>query len=345
MSILLYDKLKQGRIYLIAEMSANHAGRIENAYQIIEQAAAAGADCVKTQTYTADTLTIACDRPEYRIHGGLWDGYTFYQLYEEAMTPWEWQPLLKRKCEECGVDFLSTPFDFTAVDYLEKIGVEFYKVASPELIDVPLIEYIASKHKPMLISVGMGSEDEIQDAIDACDRQGNDRVILLKCCTEYPANYANMNLRGITLLEERFKKIVGLSDHSFGCLGAVAAVCLGARVIEKHVCISRNIKNPDSDFSMEMEEYKEMVKAVRDTEIILGNKTLELTEAEVNSRKGRRSLVASKDIAQGEPFSGQNVRSIRPAMGIKPKYYYELLGKCAKKQYEKGEPLAEDELN
>jgi N-acetylneuraminate synthase/pseudaminic acid synthase len=339
----LYEKMDSG-VYVIAEMSANHAGKIENAFKIIEEAAKAGADCVKIQTYTADTLTIDCDDEPYRLKGGLWDGYNYYQLYKEAYTPWEWQGELKKKCEEVGVDFLSTPFDRTAVDFLEELGVEFYKIASFELVDIPLIEYVASKGKPIVMSCGMGSEEEIAEAIEACRRQGNEKVVLLKCCSQYPAQYEDMNVSLIPAMGERFGLPVGLSDHSMGSLAPVVAVAMGAKVIEKHVCLSRAIKNPDAGFSMEMPEFSQMVQDVRNACIIKGRPTYELTEHEKNGLGGRRSLVAVKPIAQGEAFTEENVRSIRPAIGIKPKYYHELLTKKAKKEYRFGEPIAQSEV-
>ncbi|MBS5229848.1 MAG: pseudaminic acid synthase [Roseburia sp.] len=340
----LYDKLKNNEVYIIAEMSANHGGKIENAFRIIEEAAKAGADCVKIQTYTADTLTINCTDDPYIIKGGLWDGYNFYQLYREAYTPWEWQSDLKKKCEEVGVDFLSTPFDPTAVDFLEELGVEFYKIASFELVDIPLIEYVASKGKPIVMSCGMGSIEEIEEALDACKRQNNENVVLLKCCSQYPAQYEDMNVSVIPDMKERFKKPVGLSDHSFGSLAPVVAVSMGAQIIEKHVCLNKEIESADAGFSMTMEEFAEMVKDVRNAAIIKGRPTYELTEHEKNGLGGRRSLVAVKDIKEGEIFTKENVRSIRPAIGIKPKYYNHLLGKEAKKAYQFGEPISEVEI-
>lgn len=340
----LYDKIKNGEVYVIAEMSANHAGKIENAYRIIEEAAAAGADCVKIQTYTADTLTIDCEEEPYCIKGGLWDGYNYYHLYSEAYTPWEWQADLKKKCEEVGVDFLSTPFDHTAVDFLEELGVEFYKIASYELVDLPLIEYVASKGKPMIMSVGMGSVEEIEEALDACRSQGNEQVILLKCCSQYPAQYEDMNLSVITDMKQRFGVPIGLSDHSFGSLGPVIAVSLGACVVEKHVCLGRDSDSQDAGFSMEMNEFAQMVQDVHNASLILGDPTYELTDHERNGLSGRRSLVAVKEIAKGEVFTKENVRSIRPAIGIKPKYYSQLLGKKAGKSYRFGEPITMAEL-
>lgn len=339
----LYEKIKNG-VYIIAEMSANHAGKIENAFKIIEEAAKAGADCVKIQTYTADTLTINCTDEPYMIKGGLWDGYNYYKLYQEAYTPWEWQRALKEKCKEVGVDFLSTPFDRTAVDFLEDLGVEFYKIASFELVDIPLIEYIASKGKPIVMSCGMGSVEEIEEALAACRRQNNEDVILLKCCSQYPAQYEDMNISVIPDMKQRFGKPVGLSDHSFGSLAPVVAVSMGAQVIEKHVCLSREVESSDSGFSMEIKEFAQMVQDVRNTFMIMGQPTYELTEHEKNGLSGRRSLVAVRPIAKGEKFTKENVRSIRPAIGIKPKYYQELLGKEARNEYKFGEPIKMEEV-
>ena len=340
----LYEKINRGQPYVIAEMSANHAGEIENAFRIIEEAAKAGADCVKIQTYTADTLTIDCDDEAYRIKGGLWDGYNYYQLYQEAFTPWEWHQALQDKCQEVGVDFLSTPFDTTAVDFLEDMGVEFYKIASFELVDIPLIEYVAGKGKPVIMSCGMGSEEEIREALEACKRRGNDQVVLLKCCSQYPAKYDEMKVSLIPDMRERFGVPVGLSDHSMGSLAPVIAVSLGAVVIEKHICLSREIDNPDAGFSMEIEEFARMVQDVKDAVRIKGVPSYELTEEEKHSREVRRSLVAVKDISLGEAFTSDNVRSVRPAIGLKPKYYNELLGRKAKKAYRFGEPIQMEEL-
>ena len=288
----LYDKINSNEVYIIAEMSANHAGKIENAFRIIEEAAKAGADCVKIQTYTADTLTINCTAEPYIIKGGLWDGYNYYKLYQEAYTPWEWQADLKKKCEEVGVDFLSTPFDKTAVDFLEELDVEFYKIASFELVDIPLIEYVASKGKPIIMSVGMGSIEEINEALAACRKYNNDKVVLLKCCSQYPAQYEDMNVSVITDMINRFGVPVGLSDHSFGSLAPVVATAMGAKVIEKHVCLDRTIESADSGFSMTMEEFAQMVSDVKNASMIMGKATYELTEHEKNGFGGRRSLVA-----------------------------------------------------
>lgn len=334
----LYDRISSGKVYIIAEMSANHGGKIENALKIVEEAAKSGANCVKIQTYTADSLTINCHKLPYQIKDGLWDGMNYYDLYNKAMTPWEWQLDIKKKCEECGVDFLSTPFDKKSVDFLEGLGVEFYKIASYELVDIPLIEYIASKKKPIIMSVGMGTIEEIQEALDACKRMGNEQIVILKCCSQYPAKYENMNLSVISDMQTRFNVPVGLSDHSFGALAPVIATSLGAKVIEKHVKI-KGVESVDSDFSMTMDEFKDMVQQVRETEIILGKATYERSEDEEKGTIGRRSLVASADIKVGEIFTEENIKSVRPAIGIAPKYYYDLIGKKAKNNYEFGDPI------
>lgn len=337
----LKEKMDAGQVYIIAEMSANHAGKLENALEIVRRAAEAGADCVKIQTYTADTLTIDCDTPPFQLHGGLWDGYKLYDLYREAGTPWEWQARIKAECEACGVDFLSTPFDPTAVDFLESIHCEAYKIASFELVDIPLIEYAASKSKSMIISCGMGTIAEIQDAVDACRRQGNHQITLLKCCSEYPAPWDDMNLATIPDMAARFGVPVGLSDHSEGSLGAVVGVSLGACVVEKHVCLSRELKNPDSAFSMEMPDFAAMVQDLRAAQRIKGRVSYDRSPSEQRQTALRRSLFAVRDIAAGEVFTPDNIRSIRPADGLPPKYYPSLLGKPARRAIHRGEPLDE----
>lgn len=335
----------EGKTYIIAEMSANHAGKLENALKIVEEAAKAGANCVKIQTYTADTITIDCDNPYFQIKDGLWDGYKLHDLYKDASTPWEWHRAIKETCEANGVDFLSTPFDTTAVDFLDTLECEMFKIASFELVDIPLIEYAAKKGKPMIISCGMGSIGEIQDAVDACRRAGNDQVVLLKCCSEYPANWEDMHLGNIPDMKQRFGVEVGLSDHSMGSIAAVVGVALGACVVEKHVCLSRNIKNPDSDFSMEIEEFAKMVQDIRAAEQISRGPDYTLSEKERASTAFRRSLFAVQDIAAGELFTPENIRSIRPGYGLAPKHLPMLLGRKSKKDYKRGMPIESDELS
>lgn len=339
----LYDALQKGKPYIIAEMSANHGGSLETALEIVRQAAKAGADCVKIQTYTADTITIDCDNEYFRIKGGLWDGYKLYDLYTDAGTPWEWQARIKQECETCGVDFLSTPFDNTAVDFLEGIGCEAYKIASFELVDIPLIEYAAGKGKPMIISCGMGSAEEIQEAVDACRHVGNKQIVLLKCCSEYPANWGDMHLANIPDMQKRFGVPVGLSDHSAGSLAAVVGVTLGACVIEKHVKLE-GVSSPDSEFSMTMQEFAQMVQNVKAAAAIRGEVHYGPTPGEQGNLALRRSLFAVKDIQKGEHFTKENVRSIRPAQGIKPKYLTDVLHSYAAEDIICGLPLTQNML-
>lgn len=338
----MLEKIAAGQVYIIAEMSANHAGKLENALEIVRQAARSGADCVKIQTYTADTLTIDCDNEYFQIKSGLWAGRTLYDLYQEAGTPWEWQGRIKRECEDRGVDFLSTPFDATAVDFLESLGCEAYKIASFELVDIPFIEYAASKGKPVIISCGMGSIEEIQDAVDACKRVGNEQVVLLKCCSEYPADFEDMHLRNIPDMMRRFRVPVGLSDHSMGSLAAVVGVTLGACVVEKHFCLDRELKTPDSAFSMEPREFGQMTEEIRNAEKLLLPPSYELSEKERENIVFRRSLFAVRDIEQGEVFTPENIRCIRPGYGAQPKYYSDFLERAAKKAVQRGTPLCQD---
>ena len=339
----LYAKINDGQPYIIAEMSANHGGSLENALEIVRQVAKTGADCLKIQTYTADSMTIDCDNDYFRIKGGLWDGYKLYDLYTEASTPYEWQARIKEECEKNGLDFLSTPFDKDAVDFLESIGIEAYKIASFELVDIPLIEYVASKGKPMIISTGMGSLEEIQDAIDACHRMGNEQIVLLKCCSEYPAPWADMHLGNIPDMAKRFGVPIGLSDHSEGSLGAVVGVTLGACVIEKHVMLE-GVESADSKFSMTMDEFAKMVRDVKNAKLIASGPDYNLTEGEKNSTVFRRSVFAIKDIKCGEEFSISNTSVIRPSNGIKPKYYKQLIGKKANRNIKAGTPILMEDL-
>ena len=339
----IYTKITSG-LYTIAEMSANHAGSVENALAIVHAAKDAGADCLKIQTYTADTLTIDCDNEFFRIKGGLWNGYKLYDLYKEAYMPWEWQSVIKSECDKLGLDFLSTPFDKSSVDFLEKLDIKFYKIASFELVDIPLIEYTASKGKPMIMSCGMASEEEIQQALNACYSVGNKQIVLLKCCSEYPAHYMDMNIATISDMQSRFNVPVGLSDHSMGSMAAIVAVSLGACVIEKHFCLSRKIKNPDSEFSMEPQEFCQMINDIKTASQIRGKVSYTLTKKEKAATVFRRSLFAVNDIKKGEAFTEKNVRSIRPSYGLEPIFYKELLQKRAIKSYIFGDPITKDEI-
>lgn len=337
----LFEKIDNNEVYVIAEMSANHGGSIDNALEIVREAAKAGADCLKIQTYTADSITIDCDSEDFLIHGGLWDGYKLYDLYTDAGTPYEWQATIKEECEACGMDFLSTPFDNEAVDFLESIGCKAYKIASFELVDIPLIEYAASKGKPMIMSCGMASIEEIKDALDACKRVGNEKIVLLKCCSEYPAKWDNMHVSNIPDMISRFGTRVGLSDHSAGSIASVVAVSMGACVIEKHVKIE-GVESTDSAFSMPMDEFAKMVTDVRDAKRIAGDVHYGPTEGEAGNLRFRRSLFAVKDIKAGEKLTSENVRSIRPSVGVSPKYLHEILGKNALANMSKGTPITAD---
>lgn len=339
----LFEKIDKGEVYVIAEMSANHGGDFDRAMELVRGAAEAGADCLKIQTYTADSLTIDCDNEYFKIRGGLWDGYTLYDLYREAGTPYEWQERIKEECEKCGIDFLSTPFDREGVDFLERLGVEAYKIASFELVDIPLIEYAASKRKPVILSTGMGTPDEIQEAVDACKRRGNEKIVLLKCCSEYPAPWKDMHLGNLADLRARFKVPVGLSDHSEGSLGAVAGAALGACVIEKHVKLP-DVESADSKFSMALDDFAQMVRDVRRVKSMVQGPDYMLTEGEKVSLAFRRSIFAVKDIGPGEEFTERNLRVIRPGYGIKPKYLGQLIGRKSSRMIRRGEPITEDIL-
>lgn len=330
--------------YIIAEMSANHAGSIERALEMIHVAKEAGADCVKIQTYTPDTMTIDCHNQYFNIEKGTWEGENLYSLYQKAYTPWEWHKQLCDEAAKAGIDFLSTPFDNTSVDFLEELGMSFYKIASFELVDIPLLEYIASKNKPIIMSTGMGSIEEIIEAVDAIYSTGNRQLALMKCSSAYPAKSEEMNLATICDMKKRFDIPVGLSDHSMGAFSAATAVALGANIIEKHFCISRAIKNPDSTFSMEPDEFRDMVDQVREVEKAMGKVSYGVSKQEETNACFRRSLFVVKDIAAGEKLTPENIRSIRPAYGLKPKYYKEVLGKVAKHAIRRGTPLSFEDI-
>lgn len=325
--------------YIIAEMSANHAGSLARAKEIIHAAKEAGANCVKIQTYTADTITINCNNKYFQIDGGTWNGENLYSLYQKAYTPWEWHGELKEEADKVGIDFFSTPFDKTAVDFLESIGIEFYKIASFEVVDIPLIEYVASKNKPIIMSTGMATLGEIEDAVNAVRRQNNNQLALLHCSSAYPAITEEMNLQTMVNMKEIFGVPVGLSDHSMGSLGAVTAVAMGASIIEKHFCISRDIDNPDSSFSMEAEEFASMVRDIRTVEKAIGQVKYGISNQEKNNVKFRKSIFAVKDIKEGEKLTLDNIRVIRPGYGLKPKYYNDILGKQARYNIQKGTPI------
>ncbi len=331
--------------YVIAEMSGNHLGDIDMAKKIIYAAKDAGVDCVKIQTYTADTLTIDCDNHYFQIVDGTWSGDNLYQLYKKAYTPWEWQAELKELIESLGMDFLSTPFDNSAVDFLETLDVGFYKIASFELVDIPLIRYVASKGKPIILSTGMASLQEIEEAINAIKMQGNHQICLLRCASAYPAISESMNLKTMVDMKERFDVQVGLSDHSLGYTGAIAAVAMGAKVIEKHICLNRALEGPDASFSMEPQEFSEMVQQIRLTEKAIGTVNYGVTKEEESNVIFRKSLFVVEDISIGERFTEKNVRSIRPGYGLASKFYDSVLGKRATCDINRGTPLKEDMID
>ena len=331
---------KDSPCYIIAEMSANHNGNFDNAVELIKQCKEAGADAIKLQTYTADTITIDCNNEYFQINQGtLWDGRVLYDLYKEAYTPWDWQPKLKKIADDLGITLFSSPFDKTAVDFLEKMDVEAYKVASFEITDIPLIEYIASKNKPVIMSTGISTLADIELAINACKKVGNNDVILLKCTSAYPAPYEEINLNTMKNMSETFNVVTGLSDHSLGIEIPVAAVALGAKVIEKHVTLKRSNGGVDSEFSLEPHELKAMIQAIRNTEKALGIITYELSAKSIKSREFSRSLFIVKDVLSGETLTDENVRSIRPGYGMHPKYLSDVLGKAATMDMKKGTPL------
>lgn len=332
-------------VYLIAEMSANHAGSLERAKEIIHRAKEAGADCVKIQTYTPDTITIDCNKEYFHIADGIWNGENLYQLYEKAYTPWEWQGELKEEADKAGIDFFSTPFDNTSVDFLENIGVGFYKIASFEIVDIPLIEYVASKGKPIIMSTGMASLAEIEEAVQAVYRMGNTNLVLMRCASAYPAVTDDMNLKTMQNMGQTFGVPVGLSDHSMGSVAAVAAVALGASVIEKHFCMDREIENPDSSFSMTPKEYKQMVQDVRQAECAVGKVKYGVSKQEEANLAFRRSVFCVKDIKKGETITEENVRIIRPGQGLHPRYFGEILGKTAAREMERGTPMRWEYIN
>ena len=327
--------------FIVAEVSANHLQDFERAKAIIKAAADAGADAVKLQTYTADTITLDCDNDYFQItQGTIWDGTTLHKLYQEAFTPWEWQPELLKYANELGMECFSSPFDHTAVDFMEEMNMPAYKIASFEINDIPLIRKIAKLGKPMIFATGIAYLEDIERALQVCKEEGNEQVILLKCTSQYPSPYESMNLKVIPNMAEVFDCMTGLSDHSMGCTVAVASVALGAKMVEKHLTLSRADGGPDADFSMEPAEFKQMVDEIRIVEKALGKVTYELTEQQVRSREDGRSLFVVKDVKEGEIFSEDNVRSIRPNFGLHTMYYEDILGKKAKKDIAKGTPLA-----
>ena len=333
-------------VFIIAELSANHNGSLEAALETIRAAKRTGANAIKLQTYTADTLTIQSEKDDFIIKSGsIWDGKTFYDLYKSAYTPWEWHEELFQCAKEEGLICFSSPFDKSAVDFLENLNVPAYKIASFEITDIPLIEYVASKGKPVILSTGIATSEDIELALDACKRMGNNNIALLKCTSSYPAPIEEANIAMIPDFKERFDVVPGLYDHTLGSTVPIVATTLGARIIEKHFILDRSIGGPDASFSMNEKEFTEMVKAVREAEKAVGVVSYEPTEKQIKGRAFSRSLYVVQDIKKGEIISEKNVRSIRPGFSLAPKYLSTLICKVANKSFEKGDRLTESLLD
>lgn len=327
---------KNNPVFIIAELSANHNGSLENALATIKAAKRAGADCIKLQTYTADTITLDSDQEDFLIKGTIWDGRKLYDLYQEAYTPWEWHEQIYAAAAEEGLVCFSSPFDKTAVDFLETLNTPAYKIASFEITDIPLIEYVASKGKPIIISTGIAEQDDIELALAACKRQGNHDIALLKCTSSYPAPIEEVNMIMVKDLSERYGVVSGLSDHTMGSTVPIVATAFGARIIEKHFIIDRSIGGPDASFSMNEAEFTAMVKAVREAEKAVGVVDYNLTEKQAKGKDFSRSLYIAEDIKAGDVFTESNLRSVRPGFGLHPKYLQQLLGLKAVKDLQKG---------
>jgi len=343
--IKIYNRMigEGNPIFIIADLSANHQQKYNLAVKTIRAMKKAGADAVKLQTYTPDTITIDSKDKDFKIkQSKLWKGKTFYQLYKESYTPWEWQPKLKELAENLGLICFSSAFDKTAVDFLEKMNVPVHKIASFEITDIPLIEYVASKGKPVIISTGIATIEDTKEAINACKRMGNNQIALLKCTSAYPTPLEEVNLKTIPNLARKFKTVVGLSDHTLSTCIPVAAISLGAKIIEKHFILNRKLGGPDSAFSLEPQEFKSMVNSIREIEKALGEVSYKLTEKMKKNRDFARSLFIVKDVKKGEILTEENIRSIRPGYGLHPKYLKKVIGKKAKKRIKKGTPLKLD---
>lgn len=324
-------------VFIIAELSANHNGSLETALETIRAAKRSGADCIKLQTYTADTITINSIKDDFLIKGTVWEGRNLYELYQEAYTPWEWHQALFEEAEKQGIICFSSPFDKTAVDFLEKLNVPAYKIASFEITDIPLIEYVASKGKPVILSTGIATMEDIELALDACRRMGNRDIALLKCTSSYPAPIEEANIAMIKDFAERFGVIAGLSDHTMGATVPVVATCFHAKIIEKHFILDRSIGGPDASFSMNEREFADMVKAVREAEKAIGVVDYNLTEKQKKGKDFSRSLYVVKDIKAGEFITENHVRSIRPGFGIHPKELKNWIGKPSPNDFERGD--------
>ena len=340
MKIGNYEINDNSPAFIIAELSANHNGSLETAKETIKAAKKAGADCVKFQTYTPDTITLNHKSDYFKLtQGTIWDGQYLYDLYKTAYTPWEWHEDLFKTCTEEGLISFSSPFDFSAVDFLEELNVPAYKIASFEITDIPLIRYAASKMKPIIISTGIAETDDIQLAVDTCRKTGNNDIALLKCTSSYPAPLNEANLSTIKDLSKRFNVISGLSDHTMGSIAPITSVAFGAKIIEKHFILDKSVGGPDASFSMDQNEFKAMVESVRAAETCIGKVNYRLTEKQKNSREHSRSLFVVKDIKAGEIFTNENVRSIRPGHGLHPKHLENIIGKKSLQKINKGTPM------
>ncbi len=324
------------KVFVIAELSANHNQDIEIALNTIKAAKRTGADCIKFQTYTADTMTIPSRKDDFIVKGTIWEGRDYHSLYQEAYTPWEWHEKLFQMAKDEGLECFSTPFDKSSVDFLENLNVPAYKIASFEITDIPLIEYVASKGKPIVISTGIATEVDIQLALKTIRDQGVNDIAVLKCTSSYPAPIAEANLIMIKDLAERFDVLTGLSDHTIGSTVPIIATSLGAKIVEKHFILDRSVGGPDSSFSMNEGEFTDMVKSIRDVEKALGTVTYDLTNKQIEGRQSSRSLYVTENVKEGDIFNEQNVRSIRPGFGLHPKYLKDILGKKANQDIEKG---------
>lgn len=342
MKIENYTIEKNNPVFIIAELSANHNGSLETAKETIRAAKRAGANCIKIQTYTADTITIDSDKEDFLIKDTIWKGRRLYDLYQEAYTPWEWHKEMMNIAKQEGLIFFSSPFDKTAVDFLETLDVPAYKVASFEITDIPLIKYIASKNKPIILSTGIAERSDIELALEACREMGNNDIALLKCTSSYPSTINEANICMVKDLAERYNVISGLSDHTIGITAPIVATCFGAKIIEKHLILNDSIGGPDSSFSMNEEEFSKMVKAVRKAERAIGIVNYELNEKQIKAKDFSRSLYVVDKIKAGQLITEKNVRSIRPGFGLHPKYLESILGKKAIKDLEKGDAFSKD---
>ena len=344
MKIDYFEINKESKVFIIAELSANHNGSIDTAIETIRAAKRSGADCIKLQTYTAETITLDCDKEDFLIKGTIWEGKNLYKLYKEAYTPWEWHEKLFKVAKEEGLICFSSPFDKTAVDFLENLNTPAYKIASFEITDIPLIEYVASKGKPIILSTGIATIEDIELALDACKRVGNNDIALLKCTSSYPAPIKEANMCMVKDLSERYDVISGLSDHTIGSTVPLVATCFGAKIIEKHFILDHSVGGPDASFSMDETEFTEMVVAVREAEKAIGLVDYTLTDKQIKGKDFSRSLYVVENMNAGDVITEKNVRSIRPGFGLHPKYFNEIIGKKIKVDVDKGSRLNLNEV-